>query len=156
MSSRGRGLNLETSRATLLIPRRGAFLSLVGLSVPLMLTIRPMKSLIQRWTMPLGLIRLSTMRSHPILKGMLSVRNYHGGAMDLAGGKRNDGSQLLLPMIAFMRLHIDSAFDPHSAGQHFPPKESLGNIEASTNDGSWVHVWTAPLKQGGGISCRLL
>ncbi len=62
--------------------------------------------------------------------------------MDWAGAKKDDGSQLLLPMIVFTMLQIDFVFDPHSAGQHFPPKESLSNIISSPNDGIWVHIWT--------------
>ncbi len=76
-----------------------SFLSLLALFVPLMLTVRPMKMLMYRLTMPLGLIGMSTMRSCPITKGMLLGGECSGDTMDWAGAMRDDWSQSLVSLL---------------------------------------------------------
>ena len=81
MSSRGKGSKGETSRDTAVRPSRGARSSLVALSVLSRSTVSPMKSSMYKSTMPLASTGMSTIKSHPIPKGVSSSRVSLGGTL---------------------------------------------------------------------------
>jgi hypothetical protein len=143
IGSRGVGSLTLFGWAATSIARGIAALSLLALSVPGRLAVRPVLSLMYTSAKPRGSMGTSIMSSLPIAKGMSLSRRSLFGMLAWTEACKVCGSQSLHFSSSFARSQIVSGIIPHSNGQGAPPNVSRRVMITRLLSGSCVAVCRA-------------